>query len=403
MPCKTVLVTGASGYLGTHLFKAISIKDFNVVGIDIVADLGIPNIQKLDITDAYAVDRLVKETNPDIILHTAGLKSLKQCELNPEIANEINTIASLNLFRCAIENNPDTHIVFLSSDYVFDGLKGSYIESDTPCPKSVYGKTKLEVENYLIGSHSKHLVVRTSNVFGYGNGGFLSYVLASLDNNVPAEAYGDTYFTPTYIPYFIETVVKVIELEKTGIIHICGNERISRYEFAKLIASFTQKEHLIQKVAQPKGGEILGDSSLLTEQNILFKDIYQPTLRQAIAFEYELLLPPYMYYADDRGMIQGISNRSNWKEVNLIHTYVDEVRGGHYHKQTTELLVICSGKVFVLLENLRDTEVFQFEAGSGDTIMIKPWFKHTVKCLENTIWINLLDKPMGKVKKDIYM
>lgn len=403
MPCKKILITGASGYLGSHLFQALSNKDYIIVGTDIEVDLRNTDSHQLDITDAYSVNKLMKEVNPDMILHTAGLKNLKQCETNPELAYKVNTKASMNLFHSAIENNPDTHIVFFSSDYVFDGSRGTYIESDATCPKTVYGKSKQKAEKELIELHKKHLIIRTSNVFGYGNGGFFRYVQDRLNNGIPVEAYGDTYFTPTYLPFLIETIVKAIEFEKTGIIHICGKERISRFEFAKLIASFTKQEHLVRKVNQPKEGEILGDSSLQTEQNDFYKDIYYPLLRQAIAFEYELLLPPYMYYADGRGIIQGISNSFSWKEVNLIQTHSDEVRGGHYHKQTTELLVICSGRVDVLLESLCDSKVFQFEAGSGDTVLIKPWFKHTVKCLENTIWVNLLDKPMGKVKKDIYI
>ncbi len=403
MPDKTALITGASGYIGSKFVEALADIGYKAIGTDVDNGNGRTTEYQLNLTDHALVIKLLDEINPGVILHTAGLKSLNYCEANPEQAFKVNTEASINLFKSALKKNPETLIIFLSSDYVFDGLSGFYTDVDDVKPATVYGKTKVEVERSLRGMTNKHLIIRTSNVFGLGNGGFWDYVTEGLADRLPIDAYEDTYFTPTYLPYLLDAVKKAIEQGTTGTIHVCGKERVSRYEFAVQISSFTLQENLVKKTTQPQQGLISRDSSLAPSNAVLDNGLFQPTLNQAISFEFGLMVPPYMFYSDQRGQIQGVSNAKSWREVNLINSGSGQTRGGHYHKRTNELLVLCSGKILVQLESLSDKRVFQFIAGKGDTIVIKPWFKHTIKCLEDVTWINLLDKPMGKVKKDIYV
>jgi len=249
---KTILITGASGYLGSNLVEYFSSR-YDV--IKVARKKNEKGILAVDLADETSVADLSRQHNPDFILHTAGKKA-QVCEKNPEEAL-VNILASELLARYF----PSTPIYFFSTDFVFDGKNGNYTETDYPNPLTVYGKSKVRAEEAY--DLSKHCIIRTAGLFNLNQPGFLNYVFSQFSQEQKVEAFTDVYSTPTYLPYLCKTLEEMIEKELTGLFHVAGSERVSRFEFAKLIArEFGYDENLVQGVEAPQSFLSPRDSSL---------------------------------------------------------------------------------------------------------------------------------------------
>lgn len=113
-------------------------------------------------------------------------------------------------------------------------------------------------------------------------------------------------------------------------------------------------------------------------------------------------IKPYFLHHDPRGSILGIIQNKSWKEINFIKSKKGCVRGNHYHKKTLECFFIVSGKIQVLVKNLKNKKIKKFIAKENDIFIIKPFELHTFKILENAQWINMLSKPIKKESNDIF-
>ena len=249
---KTILITGASGYLGSNLIEYFSHR-YDVIKVARKKnEKGIPAV---DLADEASVADLSRQHSPDFILHAAGKKA-QLCEKDPEEAL-VNVLASELLTK----HFSSTFIYFFSTDFVFDGKKGDYTETDYPNPLTVYGKSKVRAEQaYDI---SKHCIIRTAGLFNLEQPGFLKYVFSNLSQNQHLEAFNDIHSTPTYLPYFCKYLEAMIERELTGLFHVAGSERVSRFEFARLIArEFGYDENLVQGIEAPQSFLSPRDSSL---------------------------------------------------------------------------------------------------------------------------------------------
>ena len=249
---KTLLITGASGYLGSNLVEYFSGK------YDVIKVARMENEQvnlKVDLADDASVADLSKQCHPDYILHAAGKKA-QACERNPEEAL-VNILASEHLTK----HFYSTPIYFFSTDFVFNGEKGNYTETDTPNPQTAYGRSKLAAERAY--DLERHCIIRTAGLFNLNQPGFLNYVFSQLSQEQEVEAFTDVYNTPTYIPYLCETLEEMIEFGLTGLFHVAGHEKVSRFEFAKLVARiFSYNGDLVQGTIAPESFSIPRDSSL---------------------------------------------------------------------------------------------------------------------------------------------
>lgn len=249
---KKLLITGTSGYLGSALVNYFNEK-YSLTKV--VHKNSREGEIAVELTDESEVAELARKYSPDYILHAAGKKA-QVCEKNQESAL-VNVLASEFLTRYF----PYTVIYFFSSDFVFDGRKGNYVETDSPNPLTVYGKSKLQAEQAY--DLDKHCVIRTAGLFDIEQPGFLRYILSNLSKSQKVEAFSDIYSTPTYISYFCEYLEAIVEKELTGLLHVAGHERISRFEFAKLIArTFNYNEDLVQETKAPGSFLSPHDSSL---------------------------------------------------------------------------------------------------------------------------------------------
>jgi len=181
---------------------------------------------------------LLKKTiiseKPDVIINFIANTNLDYCENFKENVYELNVIFTEKI--CKLCNEINSKLIHISSDYVFDGKNGDYHENDQTNPVNYYGYTK-QLSEEIVLSYSKNVVIRTSSVYDLKlKMNFLKFVLEKLNKNEKVFAFDDVFTTPVLIDELIESILKVAASEKSGIFHISGDECISRFEFAQIIA-----------------------------------------------------------------------------------------------------------------------------------------------------------------------
>jgi len=387
-----ILITGGGGYVGSNLVDFFD-KSGALVYPAVTKPAGDRKKIKLDIREKAQVEKIVKKIVPDIVIHTAALSNLGACEKDQKLAEKINYFGTKNLVD-AVTRYSKTKFIFFSSDYVFDGAKGNYKETDKPSPLTVYGKTKLAAEEYIKLKLKNYIILRTANVFGRG-GNFFNFVTELLSRGEEIDVFSDVNFTPTSIDFLISAIATLITKDFKGIIHIAGKEKVSRYQFAQKIAKALGVDiKLVKRGKLLKSGLISKDSSLNTR--LLEKTIGTngPTIETALNLLLGNTLKPYFEFSDERGLIRGVTQGVNWREINYIETVKGNVRGGHYHKKTNEGFYIIRGRIEITLEDIKSRRVKTFIAEKGSVFTIKPNTIHTFKVLRNTSWINYLSQPM---------
>ena len=234
-------MTGASGLVGQHVAQLLHEKGFTVYGTYRTekASLDITWVRAC-LENLEEILEVLNRARPDIVVHCAAVTDVDYCEENREHAYRINVLATVTIAKYCSKNG--TYLIYISTDYVFDGKRGRYIETDIPNPVNYYGLTKLLGETAVLAvEHS--LVVRTSNVFGLslrGKKTFPIYVIEKLLRNEHVFAIVDMYNSPTYAPALAEAIYLAIEKGLVGILHFAG-ERTSRYELAIKIAELLNK------------------------------------------------------------------------------------------------------------------------------------------------------------------
>jgi dTDP-4-dehydrorhamnose reductase len=396
---QKIFITGGDGFVGSNLLLtfATSAKVYPSV----VKSKGLKNEIILDITDRKSVQKVISKLNPNVIIHTAGLSSLAACEKDPSLADKINYQGTKNIV-LALKNKSKTKLIFFSSDYVFDGQKGDYAENDPAKPKTVYGQTKKIAEDYIKANLKNYIILRTANIFGRG-GNFFQFVVDSLTKKEKIEVYGDVKFTPTYIDYLTGAIKELVEKDFIGTIHLTGREKVSRYQFAQIIARTLGKDQkLIRRAAQPKDGLISKDSSLNTDLASKTINLDNPGIEKAIHYSVGDLIMPYFQFKDNRGSIEGVFQGRKWSEINYFESTKDVIRGNHYHKETTEGFLIVEGKIQVTLKNIKSSTIRKFLVTKGDIFIIEPYTLHIFEVVADSKWINMLTKTMDGIAPDIH-
>lgn len=225
---QNILVTGANGQLGSELRNlAATSGNLNFVFTDIA---------ELDITDQDQICHTIESEDIDTVVNCAAFTAVDKAEDNLQLATKLNAEAPEKLAR-AINEKHGT-MIHISTDYVFDGLNHSpYSEGDTPCPQSVYGKTKAEGEQRVMGACEKSIVIRTAWLYSpYGNN-FVKTMMRLGREREELNVVFDQIGTPTYARDLAQTIVKIINTaQKTyGIFHYTNEGATSWYDFAKAI------------------------------------------------------------------------------------------------------------------------------------------------------------------------
>jgi dTDP-4-dehydrorhamnose reductase len=398
---QRILVTGASGYIGSNLRKYLKDKRYDVYGVT-SKEVQEEKLYKLDITEHQNIFNIINDLKPDIIIHTAGLNSLSECEKNHGLAMKINIETTENIIQAICNIDPTIKLVFISSDYVFDGKKGNYREEDETNPQTFYGKTKAQSENDVRKHLGNYIICRTANVYGRG-GNFFNFVLDALEQNKTIDVFNDVFYTPTYIDYFLGSLSELIDTDYKGIIHIAGKERLSRYDFGSKMAEILGKDKtLIKPVKQQREGLIAKDSSLNCEYSRKILNNYWPSLEESLNYCFGNLVPPYFFFADSRGSLTGILQDQKWEEINYIESVKGSIRGNHYHKETKEAFFIIEGEIKISLIDIINNSKRTFISKKGDILIVNPYILHTFEVLKDSKWINMLSKPLKGKEKDIH-
>lgn len=229
---KTVVITGANGYLGRTLVRElISSREYNI------------HVLSEDITNYYEVREAMKGSPIDVFIHAAALVPSRKP--TPEDLLRVNYLATRNI---ACHVYLDTHFIFLSSDLVFPSEPGRiWRADDEPFPsQSVYSMTKAITEDYLINKTrmEKLSILRTSMLYGgdqdLGRDNFFRFVESSLRAKENIEVYTNLYSHPTHVEDLSRFIISIIDSERTGIIHACSDEYYNRLELAEKICERIQ-------------------------------------------------------------------------------------------------------------------------------------------------------------------
>ncbi|HEX7482326.1 MAG TPA: dTDP-4-dehydrorhamnose reductase [Candidatus Bathyarchaeia archaeon] len=245
-----LLITGASGLYGSKLAQMALSKNYEVYSSDIQSLSVYGNFVKLDISEKEHVDDTFKTIKPDVVVHAATLTDVDKCELNKELAWKINVEGTKNIVEAT--KNTGSFLIYISTDYVFDGEKGSYKETDVPNPINYYGVTKLKAEE-IVKTQKEYFIARPSVIYGStpaaGKVNFALWLIETLRKRERVKIITDQWNTPTLNTNLAEMTLEVVERKLTGIYHLCGATRISRFEFAEQIADvFSLDKDLIDKV-----------------------------------------------------------------------------------------------------------------------------------------------------------
>ena len=234
-----ILITGSNGLLGQKLVKLCIEKGVEVIAtsrgesrIDYLE--GSFEYASLDITDQGSVNSVMNRYRPDVVVNTAAMTNVDQCETDREACRLLNVQAVQNLVDCCEAQN--TLLVHLSTDFIFDGEAGPYEEDDQPNPISFYGQSKWDAENIIMESNAKWAILRTVLVFGITPGmsrsNIILWVKENLENGKPLNIVNDQWRTPTLAEDLAMGCFLAADQRAEGIFNISGEELLSPYEMA---------------------------------------------------------------------------------------------------------------------------------------------------------------------------
>jgi dTDP-4-dehydrorhamnose reductase len=216
-----ILITGADGQLGKELTRQIS-QSHSVISL---------GKKDLNITDKEKVNKIISQLKPELIIHAAAFTAVDNCEIERKKAFEVNGLGAGYVAIAA--NKVGARMFYISSDYVFDGIKQSpYTEEDEPNPLSVYGMSKWLGEKLVLNFHGT--VIRTSWLYGHDGKNFVKTMLALAQKNKEIKVVNDQIGSPTYVNDLTETIIRLFD-KRIGIYHVSNSGSCSWYEFAKAI------------------------------------------------------------------------------------------------------------------------------------------------------------------------
>lgn len=239
---KRILITGINGMLGQDL-SAVLRSEYHCYGIDKIAiENNQKNFYEYDLCDKAGVKQVFNEVKPWLVIHAAAFTDVDGCEKDPSKAETVNFQGTKNIVDLCHESG--AKLIFISTDYVFDGEKSSdYAVDDLPCPLNVYGQTKFRAEQLILSVLPQSVIVRTSWLFGKSGKNFVKTIIDKASQVDVLKIVNDQRGTPTYTVSLSEALEKLINSvfisghdgQNYGIYHISNSENCTWYDFAKKI------------------------------------------------------------------------------------------------------------------------------------------------------------------------
>jgi dTDP-4-dehydrorhamnose reductase len=239
-----ILVTGSNGLLGQKLTELLE-NDPSVTLIATARGKSVLPITKgeyhsLDITDANAVDQVFASTKPDVVINTAAMTQVDQCETERETCWTANVTSVENLVNACAKNN--THLVHVSTDFIFDGTRGPLDENEKPNPVNYYGESKLAAEEVVLKSKIGWSILRTVLVYGITNdmsrSNIVLWVKNSLEQGKKIQVVNDQWRTPTLAEDLAAGCFLAAKKKAHGVYNISGKDFLTPYDIAIATADY---------------------------------------------------------------------------------------------------------------------------------------------------------------------
>lgn len=228
-----ILITGAGGQLGYDLIRVLGP----------VHEVTAWRRDQLDVSDEKKVMDILHRERPDVVIHAAAYTNVDMAEVETELAYQVNAMGPLHIAKACEQIG--AKLVYVSTDYVFDGTKGfPYDEADTTNPNNVYGRSKLLGEKFVRMTCTKHFIVRTSWLYGTKGTNFVTKILEKAQAGGPLSIVDDQFGSPTYCLDLAVFIGELIETDRYSIYHASNQGSCSRYEFAFEILKYSQMDHV---------------------------------------------------------------------------------------------------------------------------------------------------------------
>lgn len=240
-----ILITGSNGLLGQKIVRQLKKREIEFIatskGENRNPDCDDSRYVSMDICSEDEIAIVFKTYLPTHIIHTAAITNVDACELNPVACFETNVAATEKLFNQT--KKIGAHFQLLSTDFIFDGEKGNYKEEDEPNPLSVYARSKVDAERFLLNdTYLNYSIVRTIIVFGVANNltrtNIVSWAKDALSKGQEMRIIDDQFRAPTWADDLAWACIRICELEKRGVFHISGPETMSIFEIVERVAKF---------------------------------------------------------------------------------------------------------------------------------------------------------------------
>jgi dTDP-4-dehydrorhamnose reductase len=231
-----LLITGASGLLGQKVAQRALEKGHSVYSLYKEHPVNLGRSIKIDLTNQAEISKIIARLKPEAIIHLAAYTDVDGCETNQDLAWKINAEATRHVAIASAGVN--SHLTYVSTDYVFDGERGFYTEEDKTNPISYYGYTKLKGEEFVKEHATKWCIARPSVIYGWLDykQNFATWLINNLNQKKEVKVLKDQYVSPTLNTNLSEMLLEITERKINGVLHTAGSSRVSRYEYALRLA-----------------------------------------------------------------------------------------------------------------------------------------------------------------------
>jgi dTDP-4-dehydrorhamnose reductase len=279
-----ILIIGSSGLIGSACYNVLKKKYHDTTGTfkSFQSENAFIYFNSLDPNCLYVIQKYW-----DVVIHTGALTNVDLCEIDKELSYKDNVFTTKIISENILKYNPNCQFIYLSTDYVFDGLKGPYFEYDNPNPINVYGKHKLECEEIVRKYFKNHIILRVTNVYGneIRNKNFISRLINTIENNLTTIIHVpfDQFATPVDA-FDIAKIVELLILNcVSGTIHVGGEEYMNRYQLANKVLSYFPENKIIlkglstkelnQSALRPLRGGLISHTLYNLNSNFIFSNI----------------------------------------------------------------------------------------------------------------------------------
>jgi dTDP-4-dehydrorhamnose reductase len=229
-----MLVTGGSGYLGGWVAR-LARREWDVTATFFLHPADEPPVawRHLDVRDEAAVRSLVSRVRPDVVVHTAAERPGSEVDFAA-----VNGAGTRHVARAAAERG--ARLIHLSTDVVFDGEKGGYVEEDLPRPVHAYGRSKARAEEEVRQAGGEAVIIRTSLIYGWRPtiGRHTQWIIDGLAAGKTVRLFTDEFRNPIWVQSLASALVELAGSTVTGVLHVAGAQKLSRYDFGLRLLRF---------------------------------------------------------------------------------------------------------------------------------------------------------------------